>query len=158
MQLIVAGQDRSAELGKELTRRAAGRTAAVRRLAAQDSALSLREATDEADFANRFFRLVRMRHGISTEDAPIPAQPGWSRRFVIPLKRRLWRLLRFQHDRFAFHQNVLNELLVHALEFQQKVSALQRKELEARVLRLENEVEELQSSRPLRGEAADKEE
>ena len=53
------------------------------------------------------------------------------------LKTVLWKLLRYQHDRTAFQQNLINELAIDALEFQQDRLDRELTELQQRVAGLE---------------------
>jgi len=153
MQLFIAGTDRSRDLGEDLARSAAHHKGG-RRYAPEHSALSLKEAKNEAEFAERFCRLVRMRHGVSTDDFAIPTRGGWQGGIAGGIKRLLWKLLRYQHDRITYQQNVLNELLIAAIELQQKLLAQREGELTARLTRFEEELRELKQPRPGGGAGA----
>lgn len=117
MNIMVAGKDRSAEFA---TRLAPPRPEArpPRFLAPEHSALALREARNTAEYQDRLLELIRIRRGISTADFPIPRKPGLLGAAMSRARAFLWKLLRYQHDRMAFQQNVLNELFSSALEFE----------------------------------------
>jgi hypothetical protein len=136
MPLLVAGKGRSADLGEDI-RRAAARLRLAQPYSPADSALSLKDAPDERAFLERFCRLVRLHHGVRTADFDIPARRG---RAAVAIKRALWRLLRYQHDRIAFQQNAMNELLVEALEMQQALQRRETTELRDRLARVEREL------------------
>jgi len=144
MQLLIAGEDRSRDLGPAIAR-GAPQTRAARRYAPADSALSLKAAKDEADFAERFCRLVWMRHSLRTDDFPIPSRPGWRGRVMAGIKRVLWKLLRYQHDRIAFQQNLLNELLIAALELQRRLVERRAAEMLDCLAGFERELRELKA-------------
>ena len=120
MNLSVAGKDRSGDLGRQVAADAARLQAsgAVGALAPEHSALVLKTATDRADYLRRYLDLLRLRHGVRTADYYVPRRPGWAGRVAGAAKTVLWKLLRYQHDRMSFQQNLVNELAVDALEFQ----------------------------------------
>jgi uncharacterized protein YceH (UPF0502 family) len=140
MYLGIAGQDRTPDLGAELTRRAARHSGALSRWSAADSALSLRDARDPGDYLDRYGKLLRQRYAVSTEPFAIPGKPGATGRLLRRIKGALWRLLRYQHDRMAFQQNALNELVISALDFQRASSQQAITALEQRIRSLEAEV------------------
>lgn len=121
MKITVAGEDRSGDLGRALVEEAARLQAAGSSgsLAPEHSALSLKESADRDDYLRRFIGLLRLRHGVRTTDYYIPRGPGLRGKAAVALKTVLWKLLRYQHDRISFQQNLINELAIDALEFQQ---------------------------------------
>ncbi|MGD9611943.1 MAG: hypothetical protein AB7V22_03490 [Kiritimatiellia bacterium] len=139
MHLTVAGKDRSADLGRQVAAAAARlqATASIGALAPEHSALSLRESSDGADYLRRLVGLLRLRHGLRTTDYYAPRAPGLRGRLSATLKKFLWKLLRYQHDRMAFQQNLVNELAIAALEFQQGHLDGELAELKARLAALE---------------------
>ena len=139
MNLTVAGKDRSGDLGQRVAAEAAQLQAsgAVGALSPEHSALVLKAATGRADYLRRYVELLRLRHGIRTTDYYIPRGPGWRGRVAVVLKTFLWKLLRYQHDRMAFQQNLVNELAIDALEFQQSQFEGEMADLKRRVARLE---------------------
>ena len=134
MRLTVAGQDRSADLGASLTRQTARHQGALSRWAPEDSALSLKDSKDSTDYLARYCRLLHLRYALSTEAFPIHARPGPAGNLLRKVKTMLWKLLRYQHDRMAFQQNAINELVISGLAFQQ-----------ARLAALEQQVNTLES-------------
>ena len=52
----------------------------------------------------------------------------------------LWKLFRYQHDRMAFQQNSINELVISSIDFQQTSTRRHVDELEQRIQALEAEV------------------
>ncbi|MBI2440359.1 MAG: hypothetical protein HYV35_03200, partial [Lentisphaerae bacterium] len=137
MKIIVAGQDRTGELLPELRERSAAfaRAAEHRKpklLPSDISARALAEAKSEAAYLNELIRLLRLREGVDTLPFSIPSRPGLRGWVMVQVKRALWRLLRYQHDRIAFRQNLINTMLTSALEFevrqrQKEVAELQRR-------------------------------
>ncbi len=64
------------------------------------------------------------------------------------VKAFLWRLLRYQHDRMAFQQNTINELVVSAVDFQRDATQHSLALLERRIRDLESEVAKLRGTPP----------
>jgi hypothetical protein len=140
MKIIVAGKDRTADLGAPVAAESARleAQAAVTPLWPGHSALSLKDSTDEADYLRRFTGLLRLRHGIRTGAFHIARAPGLRGRLSLAVKTGLWKLLHYQHERLAAQQSLVNELAIGALEFQQDQAAQELRELRRRVERLES--------------------
>lgn len=140
MYLNIAGKDRSADVGATLTRQSQRHQGKLSPWSPGDSALSLRESQSAADYLERFCRLMRLRYALSTEAFPIPARPGVAGNLLRKLKGFLWKLLRYQHDRMAFQQNSINELVISSIDFQQAASKRRIDSLEQRIRALETEL------------------
>ena len=140
MHLIIDGKDRSSDLGVTLARQAVRHQGALSPWSSGDSALSLKDSRNAADYLDRFRRLLRLRHALSTETFPIPARPGIAGNLLRTFKGALWKLLRYQHDRMAFQQNSINELVMSYVDFQQAASRRQMAVLEERLRALETEL------------------
>ena len=123
MKILIAGQDCTKELGGEIAQKAAelkkltGR-AAPPKISAEIGALSLHKAFSDADYLNHFVRLLRHRDAFDTYDFDIPRKPGPFGAVMAAIKMVLWKLLRYQHDRIAFRQNLINGLFTSAVEFE----------------------------------------
>ena len=139
MQLTVGGKDRAADLGRQVAAEAARLQASggIGALSPGHSALALRASADRDDYLRRFIELLRLRHGLRTADYYVPRAPGLRGLLSAALKKYLWKLLRYQHDRMAFQQNLVNELAIAALEFQRAESERDLAELKRRVAALE---------------------
>ena len=139
MNITVAGKDRSGDLGPAVLEQAAALRAAgsAGALSPEHSALSLSRAADGDDYLDRFVDLIRMRHGVRTTDYYIPRAPGWRGRVSVALKTFLWKLLRHQHERIAFQQNLINELEINSAEFQRDLLKQEVAELKRRIDSLE---------------------
>ncbi len=137
MRIVVAGQDKTLEVGTDITRRAARHQGALSPWAAPDSALSLKGSRDMADYLERFGKLMRLRYALCTEPFPIPGKPGQTGSLIKKLKSFLWKLLRYQHDRMAHQQNAINELVINAQEFQNSATSVRLAALEQRIQELE---------------------
>lgn len=113
----LAGEDRTAVLLPRLDRAAASRDPAIAARAALERTIpALREAPDEAAELDRWLVLLKAYGKVSTDDFPIPARPGFAGGLMTRLKKALWRLLRYQHERTAAQQNAVNIQLILALE------------------------------------------
>lgn len=139
MAISVAGQDRPDVA--EQVRQAAD---CLRRSRRQPSAVSpeigapaLAGADSDAGHHANFLRLLRYRDAVDTLDFEIPRRPGPLGWFLQRAKRLLWKLLRYQHDRIAFRQNLINGLFTQALENEWRLRCRETDELRARVEKLE---------------------
>ena len=137
MRIVVAGIDKSSEIGSELTRRAARHRGPLSPWSAADSALSLRASRDMMDYLERYGKLMRLRYALSTDPFPIPGKPGTAGSLMKKLKAFLWKLFRYQHDRMAYQQNAINELVINAQDFQNSTMRQQISSLEQRITELE---------------------
>lgn len=135
MKIVIAGTDRTGELADALRREASVRTSDPLLAPLPESlhALNLREARNEADFLDRYVALARRKAHVDTLRLDLPRRPGLKGALSWHLRRALWRLLRYQHDRNIFRQNGVNSNLVAALEFQHE----ELRALRERVDRLE---------------------
>ncbi len=142
MKISVAGRDRTQDLGPDLRRQAEnmarGDTSRQpAKLPDSISALALRKATSDADYLNELIRLLRWRDGVDTLPFHIPCRPGLCGRLAVRIKEVFWKLLRYQHDRIAFRQNLINTQLTSALEFEIVQRQKEADELKQRVAELE---------------------
>jgi hypothetical protein len=120
MKLVVADRDVTASLGADIANAAQERAkhASPRFHVPEVSALSLRNCKNEAEYFASFVKLLRMRHGASTDDFEIQRAPGFVGGMMKTVRGFLWKLLRYQHDRMIFQQNLINEMIIHAVEFE----------------------------------------
>ena len=135
MKILVANNDRTPELQPRLLEQSK-RCEADPRCAFLPwtlNALSLRDAKDGAAYYRRFLELIRYKNHVDTLVFEIPRRAGFAGALMARFKRFLWKLLRYQHDRMAFRQNLINSQLTSALEFQQA----EIKKLEDRLSHLE---------------------
>ena len=141
MKVIVAGEDKSESLGGEIAGAAKamvsakGKDELPRFFGPEASALSLRSSKNEAEYLDKLTTLMLSRTGVGTYDFYIPRKPGLLGSFTAAVRRVLWKLLKYQHDRSAFQQNSINIQLTAAIEFmraeyEKKVSALEKKVIE----------------------------
>ncbi|MDD4870172.1 MAG: hypothetical protein PHR77_06395 [Kiritimatiellae bacterium] len=145
MNLIIAGKDRTSDIGQQIVNRAKQRVqnSPVPFLSPQHSALCLKDEITADGYLKQFVRLLKMRHGASTAPFPIPARAGLSGRIMAVLRRVLWKLLRYQHDRITFQQNLINELFITGIEIQQKTIQGKMDGISKRLETLESEVKRL---------------
>lgn len=143
MRLEVAGRDRSGDLGRDIAGAAGTMVAAKTEdelpalLEPGKSVLSLRSSKNEAEYLDRLTTLMLSRTGVGTFEFYVLRRPGLLGNAGAALKRILWKLLRYQHDRVAFQQNSINMQLTAAIEFMQA-------EYEQRIEALEKKVAELE--------------
>ncbi|MBU0713857.1 MAG: hypothetical protein KJ964_00700 [Verrucomicrobia bacterium] len=123
MKLSVAGQDRTHDLGRELRQQAAamerGETNHKPKPAlVVPDIMPLARAQSEAEYLDQLIDLIRCRNAVDTLDFTIPRKPGVVGLFMTRLKAFLWKLMRYQHDRIAFQQNLINGMQGSALEYE----------------------------------------
>jgi hypothetical protein len=149
MKIVVAGEDRSAELGPVLRAEAAAHEAdpSWHPLPAELQAPGLRGARTEQEFETRFFELARRKNHVGTEPFDIPHRPGALGALSARIKQVLWKVFRYQHDRMAFHQNMINSHLTNALEFERDALRREVARLEARMAELERRLDEVRRAR-----------
>lgn len=97
----------------------------------------LREATDERDYLKKLIDLMLLKAGLSAEDFYIPRRSGCRGWLSAALKRILWKLLRYQHERLVFQQNAVNTQIAVVLQFLMEESRERLAELEQRLERVE---------------------
>jgi len=148
MKLIIAGKDKSSDLGYQIADRAKKleQNNFVNLLSPQHSALRLKKEVTSAEYLGQFIQLLRIRHGVNTAPFKVPARTGLSGRIMAMLRRFLWKLLRYQHDRITFQQNLINELLIDGIEMQQKMIQDKTEGLIKRMETLETEIRRLRGS------------
>ncbi len=142
MKLTVAGLDRSADLGQALRNRAAALAALPparqpARIPDDLSALDLARAASEDDYLERYLRLARHRDAVGAFDFRIPRKPGLAGRCLARLRAFLWKLLRYQHDRMAFRQHLVNNQLTTALRLEIEARRKDTADLQRRLAALE---------------------
>ena len=150
MKLNVAGQDRTHDLGRELRRQAAVMEREKSSLKPKPELVApdiipLARAQSEAEYLDQLIGLIRCRNAVGTLDFAIPRKSGIVGWFITRLKALLWKLLRYQHDRIAFQQNLINAHLTDALEYEVTQRQKETADLKRRMAELEK-----QSGRNLR--------
>jgi hypothetical protein len=142
MKLILNGHDRSADLGAELAAAARQRPAGQKPYAMAEaiSALRLQSAATEAEYGTELLRLLRYRDNVDTLPFEIPRKRGWVGALTAQIKRMLWKVLRYQHDRVTSRQNLINHLYTNALECEHRQRAQEVRELQRRLAVLEQKL------------------
>lgn len=144
MKISIAGQDRIRDLGQALRQQAEAMAhgAASRKLAPlppEISALALARAKSDAEYMEHLIRLISYRDAVNTLNFDIPRKPGLAGLIMTRLKAFLWKLLRYQHDRIVFRQNLINTQLTSALEFEFTQRQKETADLKRRVAELEKQ-------------------
>ena len=138
-KITVGGRDRTTEwlpaLEEEARRRAADPR--CRFLDRPVNALVLQDADSERAYLDRYLDLLRYKNGVDTRVFDIPRRPGLAGQLMQAVKKALWKLLRYQHDRMSFRQNLVNGQVTSALEFQRDWTAAELRRLEERLAALE---------------------
>ncbi len=144
MKLTIAGRDRTDELAPVLRRQAevmARGKARCRldKLPDEISALALSRTKSAEDYLSELIRLLRYRDGVDTRLLHVPVRPGRCGRLFGRVKLGLWKLLRYQHERMAIRQNLINAQLTSALEFEILQRRQETEDLKRRLAKLEKQ-------------------
>ncbi|NQU39273.1 MAG: hypothetical protein HQ523_04905 [Lentisphaerae bacterium] len=140
MNISVGGVDRSADLGQSIEAMTAELTshpASPKRLAEGHSALFLRSAADERDYLRILLSLLVAKCGASVEDFDVPHRPGRLGAIGGALRRALWKLLRYQHERMTTQQNLIRSYMTAAMEMMHQEQRRELDECRARLAALE---------------------
>ncbi len=140
MTITIAGHDRP-DLADQVRRRAdeLARGARIPDIVSKEiGAPALAQSDSDAGYQENFIRLLRYRDAVDTLDFEIPRRPGAWGLCIRKLKQVLWKLLRYQHDRITFRQNMINGLFTRALEDELILRRRETAELRARLAALES--------------------
>ena len=100
-------------------------------------ATSLGEAPNEQAYLDQAAAMLRRKCHVDTLSYPIPHRRGGLGKLQLAVRKFLWKLLKYQHDRMAFRQNLIHSQIVAQLEYQRDEAKRALAELRARVDRLE---------------------
>ncbi len=139
MKIAIAGKDRSADLGPVLAADARERARDPSHVDLPWSlhALSLRDQKTGSAYFDHYLELLRRKNHVDTLNFDIPHRPGLGGRAWMLVKKVLWKVLRYQHARMAFRQNLINSHLTSALEYQRDLARKEVGELKRRIAALE---------------------
>lgn len=139
MKVYINNQDRTAEIKDRIADgiRAHGKRNPPNYVPAELNALDLLNASSQAEYMDILTRLIRYRDNVDTVIFDIPHRGGWRGRCAVWIKKKLWNLLRYQHDQLNFRQNIINSLYTSALEFAWDERRSEIARLEARISALE---------------------
>ncbi len=141
MQITVAGQNRSDELGPILEQNVSGRSAIAdiqARIDEQADVLALKEFRTSTAFLDAFTQLVSRKGYVQPDTFPLPCAQGPASRVFGSLRRVLWKLTRWQSDAMAFQQNAANQQLAGLLAFEKAERERQVQALQERLDALES--------------------
>jgi len=135
----IAGQDRTAETLADMATLVAQHPppASWLREFEKRTASALKSCETEQHYMETLIQLLRDKTHLVTDDFPVASRNSAVSRAMVHVKKVLWKLLRYQHDRMAGQQNDINVLLTSALEFEHE----RRVELEQRLIALEKKLE-----------------
>lgn len=142
MKIFVANKDRTDDLGAAIRASAQVRMRGRERempaqLPPEISALALAQAKSDAEYLDHLIRLISYRDAVDTLDFNIPRKSGLAGLIIARIKAFLWNFLRYQHDRIAFRQNLINTQLTGAMTFEVAARQKEIAELNQRLKRLE---------------------
>ncbi len=141
MKLIVAGKDRSIDLGDDIAREAVAlaRSNTILPCGHDDSVLHLRDGASMAEYLQTYASLMRINGGlrIALTTPPRPPRRGLMPRLRRWLRPLLLRVLTHEHAYIVHQQATFNELMATALEFEVAESQRRCTEIENRLAALE---------------------
>ena len=141
MRVHLANRDRTADIGRQVTDAAvemAARKDAPEYLPLPHSAVLLASSENGSVYLDRLVSLLMAKTGASTSDFYIPRRPGFVGVVQARFKALLWRLLRYQHERIALQQNMINFQLAASIEFIREEQRRKIREIEDRIAALES--------------------
>ncbi len=146
MKIWINGNDESESLGQDLTKKATTLENEAYASRAQDDSeiLSLRNVESNAEYLDRYVKVVRKRQGVNPALYSQPRPPGLKGTISYMIRMFLWRILRYQHFWIAFHQNDINAMHAEVLDFEHQEHNRQISELEGRIKQLEAQINTLQ--------------
>jgi len=136
MKIVVGGEDRSDVVGGMVAKgvdQLRRHPDAPEVSPSTHSALALRTATTTSAYLHCLIELIRKRAELRTIPARIPHGQGLVTTIKARIRWLMWRVLRYQHDRMAFQQNVINTQMTSALEFVVEEQSREIAELHARL-------------------------
>lgn len=144
MKLEIAGKDRSADLGAEISAAASGRKyQALEMLAAREApVMRLSTCANTDRFLDTHIELTHSRNCIETSEFDTFIGKGLFGGLFRAVKRFLWKVLRYQHDWMSFRQNAVNIQMNYQLKFEHEDRMRTMAELEERVKALEAKLAE----------------
>jgi len=82
----------------------------------ESAVLELRRAANEADYLRRHIALMRIRASLDPARFTLSGRRGLAGLAGLFVRRVAWRLLRYQHEWFAFHENAILNQLAHEID------------------------------------------
>ncbi len=137
----IAGQEASDELRAEFHRKQeAMRASGLFYFGPREaSALRMASAGDDSEWLALWMQILPQRAGIALDGFTIAAQPGFRGRVLQRVRSLLWRVFRYQHERVAYRQNLVNAHMVTAIRFHYLQMVNECAELRGRIEQLEAE-------------------
>ena len=118
MKIVVAGQDRSGDLGPALQRDAAAASgrAAMDVYPPELHATSLKQAKTEGEYLARLMELVRRRQHADVRRFQPSRRHGFLGSISLRVRQFMWRVLHYQHEYTMSRQNAVNSHLYTAVD------------------------------------------
>jgi len=137
----VSGRDATDELNalfqRELPRMEASRDCVF--LPEHLSARQLSQCANALEYNRTFSHLLFYRNHVDTQAFHISRRPGPAGWILAQARKIMWRVLRYQHDRMFFRQNLINSHVTSLLDSQSNSLAREVSELKARLAVLESQ-------------------
>ena len=140
MKIFVGGKDRSDDVGARIRcaaeRRRLGPAPSV--VSPDINALCLLRVSSENAYLREFLRILPYRDAFDAADVKISTRSGPVGWALTKVKSLLWRLIRFQYERVAFRQNLINRMFTTAIQAEVDSRERDLKELRFRIEALES--------------------
>ncbi len=149
MKIIVAGKDRTHDLGAVVREQAHATVIANQGRVPVPSGISaehLLQNRNEREFLEDYARLMRYRDGIDTHPFYIPRRPGPIGLVMAGVKKGMHKILRYLFDRVALRQNIITNMIINQTEFEHAFVVREITRLEADVQALRTEVTALRAA------------
>ena len=150
MSLIIAGQNRTSDLGRELIEEAHRHPCPeLQARIDREPLLTHPGALDPAiPFPRAHLDLLHHRQTVDLNQFRTPGAPGLRGRLLHRLRQLLWTVFRYQHEWSTFKQNSINTQLTYALEFEQAERQREVQALNKRIDQLEQQLRDATKSEP----------
>lgn len=144
MKLLVAGQEESQRLGRELEHSSEQRPDAELSglIAGESIILSLKDVPDESQYLMRHLDILKSRHSVDPATLVIPCEPGLAGRGLFRIRQFLWKLMLPLQNQLTFCQNTVNQMLAHHLCIKQDQHLKELQALQQRIQALEKKIGE----------------
>jgi len=85
----------------------------------------------------KFLEMLRHKSQIDTQTFTMPRKPGLWGGLMVAVRKLLWKILRYQHDRMSIRQNRVNSWIISLVESRTESIQADMNQLQKRLAKLE---------------------
>jgi len=86
----------------------------------------------------KFLEMLRHKSQIDTQTFTVPRKPGLMGEIMAKVRKFLWKILRYQHDRMSTRQNRVNSWIISLVESRTETLQADMNQLQERLAKLES--------------------